>query len=441
MKSAYLRTALCSILFSSAFAWANAFAADHWSTVWTAASQGPYPAGVPSGQPDLSSTFPNAKIGARNQSFRMIIKPDVFGPQFRIRLSNAFGTRPVTFDNVTLGVHASAAAIVPGSMRSILFRGQQHITVAPGTEVWSDPIDSPFGTSRDPLTLDGRAFAVSFHVVGESGPMTWHAKAMTTSYVSAPDAGAVSAKLDDTDFPASTTSWFFLDALDAITPEDTRVVVALGDSITDGTASTIGGSDRWVDVLSRRLHARYHDHIAVVDEGIGGNQILNPTLYSVADPPLGGPSALSRIQRDVISLSGVSDVIWFEGINDLEAGRASPDAVMEGLTTGVAHIRAGLPGVKVMGATLTTSLGSKLPHYGSVEVDARRNVVNGRLAKCGIFDDVIDFDSVVTDPSTGKLRDAFVPSSTAGAISDDLHPNRRGYQAMGSMIDLSLFSR
>jgi len=36
--------------------------------------------------------------------------------------------------------------------------------------------------------LLGRKLAVSFHVVGESGPMTWHAKALTTSYLTAPSA-------------------------------------------------------------------------------------------------------------------------------------------------------------------------------------------------------------------------------------------------------------
>ena len=104
--------------------------------------------------------------------------------------------------------------------------------------------------------------------------MTWHAKALTTSYLSAPSAGAAPAASDsELGFPFSTTSWYFLDALDMMAPDGTRAVVAFGDSITDGTASTLNGDDRWPDVLSRRLHAAYGERFAVVNAGIGGNQV------------------------------------------------------------------------------------------------------------------------------------------------------------------------
>jgi lysophospholipase L1-like esterase len=99
-------------------------------------------------------------------------------------------------------------------------------------------------------------------------------------------------------------------------PAATRVIVAFGDSITDGTASTLNGDDRWPNALSRRLHASYGNHVSVVNAGIGGNQVLGPAEYSAAHPFSGGPSAGQRLERDVIGLSGVSAVIWLEGIND-----------------------------------------------------------------------------------------------------------------------------
>ena len=102
-------------------------------------------------------------------------------------------------------------------------------------------------------------------------------------------------------------------------PAKADVIVAFGDSITDGTASTINGDDRWPDVLSRRLHAAYGDDFVVVNEGIGGNQVVGPAEYTPAKPIAGGPSALSRLDRDVVSLPGVSAVIWLEGINDFGA--------------------------------------------------------------------------------------------------------------------------
>ena len=152
--------------------------------------------------------------------------------------------------------------------------------------------------------------------------MTWHAKAMTTSYVTAPEAGAVGQLEDDSAYPNSTTSWYFLDAADAMLPADTRVVVCLGDSITDGTASTLNGDDRWTDVMSRRLHAVDPGHIVVVNAGIGGNQVAGPAAYGTTQPFAGGPSAGARLDRDVLGLSGVSHVILFEGINDFGAANA-----------------------------------------------------------------------------------------------------------------------
>ena len=85
--------------------------------------------------------------------------------------------------------------------------------------------------------LANRRLAVSFHVAGDSGPMTWHAKALTTSYLSGPRTGAHGAEEAESAFPFSTTSWYFLDEVEMDVP-GAKTVVAFGDSITDGTAST-----------------------------------------------------------------------------------------------------------------------------------------------------------------------------------------------------------
>ena len=226
--------------------------AQHWATVWSASDQGPYPAGNASAQPDLSFTFPHPETGSHEQSFRLVIKPDLWSRQMRFRFSNAFGTKPVTFDTAFVGLQMSGAAVAPGTNRPVTFGGKKTVTVQPGAQVWSDAVGLPFVHDAAGPDLAGRKLAVTFHIPGDSGPMTWHAKAMTTSYVTAPDAGAIGELEDDSAYPASTTSWYFLDAADAILPVDTRVVVCLGDSITDGTASTLNGDDRWTDVLSRR---------------------------------------------------------------------------------------------------------------------------------------------------------------------------------------------
>ena len=119
-----------------------------WVTSWTGSVQGPYPIGNPSAQPDLRFAFPSPETGARDQSFRLIVRPDLWGRQVRLRFSNALGTRSVTFDGVHVGLQQGAAALVAGSNQPVSFAGKRAITVAPGMSVWSDAVSLPF--VRDP---------------------------------------------------------------------------------------------------------------------------------------------------------------------------------------------------------------------------------------------------------------------------------------------------
>src|SRR5262249_2826818 len=242
----------------------------------------------PSAQPDQRFAFPSPPAGANDQTLRLIVRPDIWGRAARLRLTNAFGTRPVTFDGVFIGLQLGGAALVSGTTRPVTCDGKAGASVAPGNVVWSDPV--PLAFVRDPASaeLAGRKLAVSIHIAGESGPMTWHAKALTTSYVTAPAAGSKGQSEDEAAFPYSTASWFFLDAVEMMVAADSFAIVAFGDSITDGTASTMNGDDRWPDVLSRRLHAVHGNRIAVVNAGIGGNQIAGPAEYSPQKPFPGG---------------------------------------------------------------------------------------------------------------------------------------------------------
>jgi lysophospholipase L1-like esterase len=417
---------------------AGAQQSQKWVASWAGSVQGPYPVGNPTAQPDLRFAFPVAEAGARDQTFRLIVRPDIWGRQTRLRFSNALGVRPVTFDGLFVGLQLSGAAVATGTNRPVSFAGKSSVTVLPGESAWSDPVTLPF-VRNGAADLAGRKLSVSFHVVGESGPMTWHAKALTTSFVTQPGAGMKGQAEDEAAFPFSTASWYFLDAVDMMAPADTKVIVGFGDSITDGTASTINGDDRWPDVLSRRLHARYGNRVSVVNAGIGGNQVAGPTEYAPQKPFPGGPSAGQRLERDVLSLSGVTHVIWLEGINDFSKnGNATLDTVQAAITENVARMRAALPGLRVIGATVTTALGSSSAAHGSAEQDAKRKALNEFIRTSKVFDGVADFDRVILDPQTGGMRPEFVPESSTGGPGDKLHPNRAGYLVMGMAIDLSL---
>ncbi len=411
-----------------------------WVTSWTASVHGPFPVGNPSAQPDQRFAFPFPASGSRDQTFRMMMRPDVWGRQARMRFTNALGTKPLALDGIYVGLQLGGPALVKGSNHPVVFGGKPEVTIAPGASVWSDPVDLGFVRDPDAADLAGRRLAVSFHVIGESGPMTWHAKALTTSFVSAPGAGAKGASEDEASFPYSTASWFFLDAVDMMVPADTRLVVAFGDSITDGTASSMNGDDRWPDVLSRRLHRAFGNRIAVVNAGIGGNQVAGPAAYSPDKPFPGGPAAGARLERDVLSLSGVSALVWLEGINDFSRnGNASLDTVEAGMRDVVGRLRARIPGVRVIGATVTTALNATNAAHGFREQDDKRRALNGFIRTSGLFDAVVDFDAVTLDPSTGEMKPEFVPESTTGGPGDKLHPNRSGYLAMGEAIDLGIF--
>lgn len=412
-----------------------------WVASWAASAHGPYPSGNPSAQPSLQFAIESAETGAVDQTFRLIIRPDLWGSRGRLRFSNAFGARAVTFDNVFIGLQSSAGHLASGTNSRVLFGGKNSITIEAGSVVYSDAVNLTFvKNANDPL-LAGRKLAVSFHIAGGSGPMTWHAKALQTSYLTAPRAGSHGHEESDASFPFTTTSWFFLDAFEVMAPADATVVACFGDSITDGTLSTLNGDDRWPDVLSRRLRTAYGNRVAVINAGIGGNQITGPAKYSATAPFAGGPSALDRLERDVLSLAGVTHIIWLEGINDLSRG-ASTETVIAGMQELVKRVRAHGK-IKIIGATITSGLGYNGP-AGAAEVDARRQIVNEFIRSNsqpgGFFDGVADFDAATVDAKTGGLRAAFQPNSTVGGAGDKLHPNRAGYQAMGNVIDITLLA-
>src|SRR5574342_321887 len=200
LGAAVLAVALTGSLAPPALAGQESHGRPTWAATWAASSNGVYPTGTAVFQPSLAQAFPSADTGANDQSFRMIVRPNLWGDTFRVRFTNWFGTKPVTIDGAHLGLQASSAALVPGSNRSITFSGGRSVTIAPGTYLYSDPVRLQHVGDPDRLFLEGKKLAVSFHVDGTSGPMTWHSKAVQTSYVTAPGAGRVGAEEEETSF-------------------------------------------------------------------------------------------------------------------------------------------------------------------------------------------------------------------------------------------------
>ncbi len=454
-----------AVAVGAAFATTDAGAAKnngpHWVTTWATSPAASfvyvapvppvYPPGAPTNfapaniQPDLSFPFPNANTsGASDQTFRSIVKPDLWGSQMRFRLTNVFGTQVVKFSAVTVGLQEYSANIVPGTMTKITFNGKGAVSIPAGQEVWSDPVTLSWVAGPDDASVQGRNLAISYAVEGISGPMTYHPSAFTTSYITAPDSGNHVKDMDAFAFEFTTTSWFFVDGVDVMAPANTVLVCVFGDSITDGTHSTLNGNDRWMNVLSRRLHDQYGNTVSVVDEAISGNRVVNPAVVNGTS----GPAATDRLNRDVLGLSGLTDVIWLEGINDLGAGHTTA-SIIAGYQQIVSTLHS--QGIGVYGATLTSALGLLNPAEGwypgytgggdnGPTVDAGRQVLNAFIRTSGLFDGVEDFDTATLDPQTGNMKAEYLPNSTLTQLPwDYLHPNHAGYTAMGLAVDIRPF--
>jgi len=349
--------------------------------------------------------------GFANQTIRDIVWTSVGGQAARISLSNRFGTQPVTFGQVDVGVSAGGAYLAPGTNHIVTFAGTRSVTIPPGGSAVSDPVKMTVPAETD--------LAVSLYAQEATGPATYHSDAQQIDYVSTPgdyaDSGSARA------FTITSQHWYFLDDVDVqVGPEVGGTIVAFGDSITDGYHSDVNANARWPNDLARRLLADPSGRVdAVVDEGISGNQILrNSVLFGV--------SAEARFLRDAAGRSGARYVILLEGINDIGLNSTPVAQIIAGYLDLIAAAHAA--GLEIFDATLTPFQGSG---YYTAAREAEREAINKWIRTSGAFDGVIDFDQAVRDPAD-PLR--LLPAYDSG---DHLHPNDAGYQAMADSINLA----
>ncbi len=352
-----------------------------------------------------------SQSGFRNQTIRSIVRISVGGSAVRIRLSNVFGTRPLTVDGAHVALRLAGPATVPGTGRAVTFGGGRGVVVPPGERVFSDPVQLAVD--------DGADLAVSLYLADATGPATWHPSAMATSYGT--EYGDHAADVGPAAFGRTSSSWYFLDGVDVVNPGVGGAVVAFGPSTTDGIGSARDANNRYPDQLSRRLLAAPGGtRLSVLNAGIAGNKLL-------ADGGTCGPSALDRFVRDALDQTGVRAVIVWEGTNDVATRPGLPLSEVTGAYQRLITV-AGSRGVRVIGATLQ-------PHEGagfySDEGNRLRGAVNDWIRWSGAFDDVADYDQVLLDPRhPGRLR----PDYDSG---DHLHPNDAGYAAIAGSVDLA----
>jgi lysophospholipase L1-like esterase len=357
-----------------------------------------------------------------NSTYRNIVRVSAGGPAIRVLLTNEFGSRSLIVGAARVAPSGVNGAIQTDADHPLTFSGKSSVTIPAGALVISDPVPLPVA----PLS----SLAVSVYLPDQRiNETTCHEDGHATTFIAAGDATA-SATLPDV---RTITSWCFVKGIDvsAIDP-NAAAIVTLGDSITDGALSTPNTNRRWPDVLAGRLQADPKTaYLSVLNEGISGNRLLREGA---------GQAALARFDRDVLAQTGVRYLIILEGINDVGAIARPRDAedsltapqLTSALTFALTQLitRAHTHGINVFGATLTPYVGAG---YASPAGEEAREAVNDWMRTSGIFDGVIDFDKVASDPANPKV---FSPSVDSG---DHLHPGDAGYQVMGSSIDLKLF--
>ncbi|AND70225.1 hypothetical protein ATSB10_27710 [Dyella thiooxydans] len=420
-NSSSRRRATLAILFGIALSsgMAHAHDAGSWHTVWAAAMvRSPVPA---------SDVRPTAMTAPRlqRQTLRQMVLLSAGGSRTRIRISNTFGTHPLHIDAASVGRSAAAdvtGRLDPASLHALRFSGHVDLVIPAGAVRYSDPLDFP--------VRSGESLGISIYVGGTAVPSTWHVDALRTNLISAPGDYTGKAAM-----PVATTTGatLWLSGVEVQAKAPLPVLVALGDSITNGFRSTLGASQGYPEQLARRLRARGEAcHVAVVNAGIDGNEI------SDRDGGYGpGEGMATRFDRDVLGQQGVRFVLLLGGVNDIgettmalrsQGKTLDGQAVATNVIAAEQQIigRAHAAGLRIFGATILPFEGTR-GAYSSAGERARKQVNDWILHRAD-FDGVVDFDAALRDPShPARMR----PDLDSG---DHIHPNDKGYASMAAAV-------
>ncbi len=389
-----------------------------WIRSWGAAPMPPR--AITSGEFQATRSF-------NNQTVRQFIRLSVGGNSVRLRLTNEYATQPLKIGAATIAQVGQDGRMRSETVHAVSFSGETSGMIAAGAPLLSDPVEM--------AVSDLETLAISIYLPADTGQCTCHNVGLQTAYVSAQ--GDFTSTRFTTD--ESIEARAFLSGVDVYSIEPSHVIVALGDSITDGVGSTPDTNSRWPDRLADRLAERQGNSAwSVVNAGISGNRILSDGA---------GESALARFDRDVLAVPGGTHVSVFEGINDIglahgriegwladwakgmPRGEVTEGAMIAGYRQLIA--RAHSNGLMIFGATITPYDGA--PQYFSSEGENIRQAVNQWIRESGEFDAVFDFDAVLRDPTH--------PSQVAEGLhsGDFIHGNDAGYQRIADSIDLRLF--
>lgn len=369
-----------------------------WTGTWATAMQSPVKSFMPY----------NNQMSDR--SVRQIVKVSAGGKVVRLMLSNIFSTEPVVLRSVYIAHALDTFKIEPRGARYLKFGGKDGVTIPAGKSLYSDAV------AFDLKPLESIAITLNY----QSAPKvpTVHMGSRTTSYI------LKGASTPETDFSKAFRyeKWFNIAGLEVLST-GIRGIAIIGNSITDGKGSTTDHQNRWPDEMSFHLNnallrgdkkSESVKQYAVMNLGIGNNRVLSVGY---------GQPAKDRFDRDILEQHGVTDVVIFEGINDLGASRDGVSTALALITQYKEMIRkCHHAGKRVFLATITPMKGAG---YYNASHEAGRKVVNEWIRRQRRADGYLDFDKLMRDPADASAMRA------EWRLADCLHPNAAGYKEMG----------
>jgi hypothetical protein len=287
-----------------------------WTGAWASANEADFGGNATNG-------------GFANETFRETVQPSLSGNTIRIKLDDALGNAPLQIGNATIAVQSAVGSPIPSATPvPLTFSSGQAcpggappcVEIPQGGMLYSDPLN--FSVTA------GQRLLVSVQLVNTVPSVPMHTWPTNSSGQWLSPSGSGDQTMDMTGTPYTGHGWGELNSSALVTGLDVQTsaiptLAVLGNGLIDqGQTGTqpIAGITLSDDLIA--TEATTPNPYGTLAEGIEANQVMSS--FPEANNS-GGPSALARIDRDILDQPGINTVFIDEGLEDLLANQPGPD--------------------------------------------------------------------------------------------------------------------